>query len=357
MRNRKLPGLPALFAVFAMIGGIDGRHGDRLYTASVLTPVFASSSMRTDQTAGYRYIESDGIPDHPTGRFPNAGNPNRISRQNYRFRLTLEPVRSTTATPLRGASFGVATNGVPFDPGTAEWWNNDRAAGWNIEALSGGMNLGLDSNNAHVQPTGAYHYHALPSGLVDPLSYHEGPILIGYAADGFPIYTPFGYREPNDPSSGVTALRSGYRLKSGNRPAGPGGQYDGTYTRDFEYAAGSGELDQCNGREGVTPEFPEGTYYYVITEQFPYVPRCWVGEPDPSFRKSGGLARGDEAQRGGRRGPPEEAISACRGLSQGSSCTFVGRRGEDLSGQCVSPPNLEPLACRPEGHRRRNRSN
>ncbi len=59
-----------------------------------------------------------------------------------------------------GASFGVALNGLPLDPGTAEFWHND--PNWNYEAMSGKMDLGLDENNAHVQPNGAYHYHGLP---------------------------------------------------------------------------------------------------------------------------------------------------------------------------------------------------
>ena len=38
---------------------------------------------------------------------------------------------------------------------------------------------------------------------------------------------------------------------------------------------------------GVTPEFPDGTYYYCLTEQFPFLPRLWRGVPDESFAKSG----------------------------------------------------------------------
>ena len=34
---------------------------------------------------------------------------------------------------------------------------------------------------------------------------------------------------------------------------------------DWNYVSGSGDLDQCNGRYGPTPEYPDGTYYYVST--------------------------------------------------------------------------------------------
>ena len=40
---------------------------------------------------GFRNIKANGIPNHETGRFPNFGNPNRISGQNYNFRIPLEP--------------------------------------------------------------------------------------------------------------------------------------------------------------------------------------------------------------------------------------------------------------------------
>ena len=66
---------------------------------------------------------------------------------------------------------------------------------------------------------------------------------------------------------------------------------------DYEYVAGLGDLDECNGRYGVTPEFPQGTYYYVVTSEFPSIPRMWRGEPSESVR-----ARGAGAGPGGR--PP-----------------------------------------------------
>ena len=50
--------------------------------------------------------------------------------------------------------------------------------------------------------------------------------LLGYAADGYPIYGPNCYANPNDPKSGLRAMTSSYRLKNGTRPAGdegPGG--------------------------------------------------------------------------------------------------------------------------------------
>ncbi|QDU61293.1 hypothetical protein Pan216_21480 [Planctomycetes bacterium Pan216] len=255
----------------------------------------------------YRYITANGIPDHQHGRFPNRGNPNRIAPQRYTFRVPLQPRMNEEFRSAMGQPFGVALNGVPFDPGTAEFWNRDRRSGWNYEALSGKINLGLDASNAHVQPTGAYHYHGMPTGLIAKLGDEKKMVLVGYAADGFPIYALHGHAEPNDAESDVVRLRSSYRLKKGSRPGGrggPGGRYDGTFVQDWEFVPGAGDLDEANGRVGVTPEYPEGTYYYVVTNEFPFIPRLYRGTPDESFARRGpGRGPGSGGRRG-RRPPP-----------------------------------------------------
>jgi hypothetical protein len=245
----------------------------------------AAIRMRIEERDGYRVFEADGLPDHATGAFPNRGNPNRIQPQNYRLQVPLRPAVAAQITPLPRGLFGIALNGVMFDPSTAEFWNNDPRSGWNYDALSGRIDLGLDRNNAHVQPSGAYHYHGVPTGLIDRLAQPGRPTLLGYAADGFPIYGPQGYRVATDASSLLTGLRPSWRLRNGARPGGPGGRFDGTYVEDYEYAEGLGDLDRCNGRTGVTPEYPTGTYHYVVTAAFPFVPRCFAGIPDASFRQ------------------------------------------------------------------------
>ena len=46
----------------------------------------------------------------------------------------------------------------------------------------------VDIHNAHVQPDGTYHYHGNPNALFDDSPSEDGSPLIGWAADGFPIY-------------------------------------------------------------------------------------------------------------------------------------------------------------------------
>lgn len=273
-------------------------------------------SLRGDQ----RVIEANGVPDHAPGQFPNRGNPNRISPQNHNFNVPVKPQVAAQTTSADRGWFGVALNGVPFEAGTAEFWSRD----WKYEAIGGSMNLGLDEHRAHVQPTGAYHYHGLPNGLIAKLGGDGKKMLhIGWAADGFPIYTSYAYADAKDAKSALKKMRSSYQLKKGERPgnpSGPGGKYSGEFTADYEFVKGSGDLDECNGRFGVTPEFPQGTYYYCLTEEFPFASRLWRGTPDQSFLKRGGGPGGPgggppgKGKDGKKKGPPGQKKSAAARL-------------------------------------------
>ncbi|HEX8341693.1 MAG TPA: YHYH protein, partial [Tepidisphaeraceae bacterium] len=213
------------------------------------------SEMKIVVEGDFRVITANGVPDHPSGH----RNPGRVEAQQYRFRVPLKPKPADRPTPLRHAPFGVAVNGVVFDPSTNEFWNGDRA--WMYDALSGKVELGMDVNHAHVQPGGKYHYHGLPTTLLKRLGGDKKMVLVGYAADGFPVYGPLAHADPNDATSPLRSMKPSYRLKRGTRPAGadgPGGKYDGTFFADWEYAQNLGDLDDCNARTGVTPEYPEG---------------------------------------------------------------------------------------------------
>ena len=226
----------------------------------------------------WRLVTSNGIPDHAVGTFPNAGNPNRIAEQDHDFRMRVEP--TGTGGELRRSRVGVAINGIPLDPGTAEYWQDDPSSGWRYEALSGAIDLGVDCNHGHVQPDGTYHYHGLPTGLATGTAVQH----LGWAADGYPLV--------------AADLTPSFRLKAGEREGGPGGEHDGTFVQDWEYVDGAGDLDACNGAELEVPGVGT-TYAYVLTETFPFVPRCTVAEQDESFRIGPGPGGPD-----GRPGPP-----------------------------------------------------
>jgi hypothetical protein len=298
---------------------------------SSATTKLGESKVTITVSGGERLVVANGLPNHTTGQFPGRGNPNRISAQSYNFHIPASPHTNATLRDAHGAWFGVALNGVPFEPGTAEFWNNQRE--WNYEAKSGFIDLGIDRNNAHVQPTGAYHYHGLPTGLMEKLGGDEKKMLqVGWAADGFPIYTSYAYTVANDAKSAFKKMRSSWQVKKGTRNGGPGGNYDGKFTADYEFVKGSGDLDECNGRFGVTPEFPAGTYYYCITDEFPQLGRYWRGTPDASFFKRMGppMAGGP----GGGRGP--------RGFG-GQPGGPRGQQGDSQNGERPPRPSGPPL--------------
>lgn len=248
-----------------------------------------------------RYVYTNALPNHETGTFPNAGNPNAIRAQRITLTMCAQPRMADTKTWLDKGSgscpfwvFGVGVNGLEFDPIANEFFRNTQTGQlnreWNLNALSEKVNLGLDLNDAHVQPNGKYHYHGDPVKFIEKLgitSSAHSPI-VAYAADGYPVYYRYVYASATDATSAIIDLPSCYQLKSGTRPgdgvSAPNGAYDGQYTQDYEFAPTVDcILDECNGRYGVTPEFPNGTYYYVITVNYPVIPRCFSGVPDKAF--------------------------------------------------------------------------
>jgi hypothetical protein len=292
--------LPALMASFAVAQFLQpGRPPARRHTTTQrkevrLVPATiepsSQNAVEIKVEGANRVITANGIPNHFVGPFPNRGNPHRIEAQRYAYRVPAKPEAARSPTPLGMQNFGIAVNGVPFDPGAAEWFGGVRGSEWQYEALSGAVPLGIDANHAHVQPTGAYHYHGLPQDLLEKLkvdgSSHSP--LAGWAADGFPIYVLYGYEDPENPDSKIIQLKSSYLVKKGRRPGGrgePGGTCDGTFTADYEYVEGHGNLDECNGRYCVTPEFPSGTYAYFLTEDWPVIPRNFRGTPSKDFER------------------------------------------------------------------------
>ncbi len=301
-----------------------------------------NASITTD--GNQRCITSNGLPDHSTGQFPNRGNPYSISKQDIHYCFPLNPKKSNRAKK-QGGSIGVALNGVTIRPGTADYWDassprgysRDRSSGWNLEGIGSRDALGMDKNNAHVDNNGLYHYHGVAEALVESTS-AEGTI-IGYAADGFEIHY-------------VPSEKSSYQLKTGTRPSGPKGRYDGSYNEDWKYISGSGTLDECNGGD------LNGQFVYFATDTYPFFPRCLWGNASSDFGHQGRPQQEKSAmgsnhqssnerkpQKGERRGPPAEALSACSGQSANASCSFpMGNRSID--GTCRVVRNGD-LACVP----------
>lgn len=231
-------------------------------TTTLATALYAATNrVKIEDSSTTMCISSNSIPDHATGQFPNAGNPNSITEQNISTCLPANPAKGDT--PREARTIGIVENGVLIRPQTADYYDadsrrgfsRDPSSGWNLEAMGARDLLGLDNNNAHVDHTGVYHYHGVPTPVVGT----SDDTLIGWAADGFEIHYV------------ADQARSSYLLKGGTRDSAPGGAHDGTYVEDYEYIAGAGNLDQCNG--GTV----NGEYMYFATDTYPFFPRCLFG--------------------------------------------------------------------------------
>lgn len=136
-------------------------------------------------------------------------------------------VDDTVATPF--GAMGVTISGSPiYNPYEGEGTTVAMSANFTLPNADGELVPFMDDCNAHPapHPREQYHYHGLPPCVTAQVDEVNGPShIIGFAFDGFPIY---GDRDingaPIDPQT----------------------------------------LDECNGIESPTPEFPEGIYHYIL---------------------------------------------------------------------------------------------
>lgn len=248
-----------------------------------------------------RSITTNGIPSHT---ITVSGGANSLNSNTKIYEVDATPTLASTSTSVTNNGrpryrFGLGVNGVPFDPAPAEpfiFTNSSTGEynwDWVFEVTNNKHVTGVDCNNAHVQPDGTYHYHGDQVGLADELlsglgqgtSVPTEPMQIAWAADGFPVF----YKYAPDGTGGIAELQSSYALKSGDRPGDgieePCGSYNGKYTNDYEYVPGGGDLDECNGiSRSVTINGETFSYFYVITDAFPVIPRCISGTPSDDFR-------------------------------------------------------------------------
>lgn len=285
--------------------GVTGRH----YMTGNPTPITdatLANVQKVNYTTTDAYISATGIPSHITGPYA-LGAVSVALNNNYVFRVPLSPVANTgTLTSVGMGAIAVMINGtVAYNNRDAATYNN--AGQWHQNAVYF-ENLGFDCAHGHPGPmTADYHVHQNPmafnfslmptssvcnvylaDGLYVPDSSQHGP-LIGFASDGFPIYGAYGYADPLDTTSAIKRISPSFRLRNitsrttlpnGTAAVGPAftdmitsmlpGSTPlpavlGAYSEDFEFVAGSGDLDVHNGRFCKTPDYPDGIYCYFAT--------------------------------------------------------------------------------------------
>ncbi|MDV7270544.1 YHYH protein [Thioclava sp. A2] len=257
----------------------DGRHLHAALnvTNSSTACTFTSNSVpnHSFNTQGAHFVKpvTEVISSFTLPRFPAiAARPTALSQRSYDAimlnGIVLDMLSAGCYRPLGNR---VDANGNVAIGCTVE--NDD----WLLDPLGPGAGFGPDSHNAHTQPDGRYHYHGNPMAMFGDTPSKAGSPVIGFAADGFPIYGSYFV----DDLGKLRKARSGYALRPGDRPSGngnPGGTYDGMYVDDYVFA-NTGDLDACNGMT------VNGQYGYYVTETYPWVLKCFSGTPDKSFQK------------------------------------------------------------------------
>jgi hypothetical protein len=233
------------------------------------------------------YVTATCIPGYDIG--PWAGNPNIPANQNFLFKITRNPVQNTGTPIATGLGhIGVFTNGVSiFNPKDAMSYMNQNVWYQNAIVVEGPS---FDLCLGHPAPNGEYHHHLNPTCLYDDsVTILHSPI-VGFAFDGFPVYGAHAYANANG-TGGITRMKSSYAkrnitsrttLPDGSTASSAGPTVSttyplGYYIEDYEYIAGSGDLDEHNGRFCVTPDYPSGMYCYFVTldsnlvAEYPYL--------------------------------------------------------------------------------------
>ncbi|MEP2774302.1 MAG: YHYH protein [Luteolibacter sp.] len=310
----------------------------------------------------YVYIKSTGLANNIMGPwFLNAARTTQFpsfpgnAAILYRFPRSTNYASTYTnnaRTASNIGSCGLFVDGVPLF-NSSDTFSYDTSAGadqeptnsnvgdgyWNRDAFTN-EGVSFDAGNAH-QAMEQFHYHASPAALrstlgdsvdYDPSVVYQGiggaspytenfngkhSPIIAWANDGLPMYGPYGYSSPLDPTSGVRRMITGYQKRDGTNgstnltttgrktlpqwtvtqgkrttttltAAQYGPNVNATYTighyqEDYDYKGDRGltlgthfDLNAWNTRWCVTPEFPNGTWAYFTavaengTPVYPY---------------------------------------------------------------------------------------
>ena len=144
--------------------------------------------VEVEVTTDTREIMTNSIPPFETD-FPVPANNFTIEAQNLTYSVPLEPVSPFRNSPVPARQFGISVLGILFEPGTAETAVCVDGSELNIEADTGGVDLGVDENGAHVRNTnGMYHYHNLPHQEIAIPDESQDIVHVGFSFDSHLVY-------------------------------------------------------------------------------------------------------------------------------------------------------------------------
>ena len=212
--------------------------------------------------------------------------PNALVPGNYSWTITTKPVPAASATTIKNkmGTLGFTVTGIPIYGPTEGPQPAAESYGDPV------YNNILDTCKGHTGFFSEYHYHA----IVATSACYLNETIIGYANDGFPIYS--------NPGETYT---SGY-AKTGNPKTNSWDAY--TYS-----AGGANTLDACNGRTAS-----DGSYRYYVTSAFPYIIGCYKG----TATKQVGAAASPMRMSTSR----EPSVSSTKFSTDSVYCSFLSER-------------------------------
>ena len=217
---------------------IHGSTWDATQKISVQGEVYWPEAFYSISASGAsRVFTGNELPvNEPTGIFPIRPsdpayaidtNPNAIKAQSTSFSVPLTPTEAAAPSCVSIAIVGIALNGVSF------------YSALDVQGHDAPAHEVQDACSGHPRPGGAYHYHSL-SNCIPRI--RENNALVGYALDGFGIFSPY-----DDTGKELT----------------------------------TNDLDECHGKtSSIIWDGKEVTmYHYVLTRDYPYTVGCFRGIP------------------------------------------------------------------------------
>ena len=326
--------------------------------ASQTSPTYAGVH-EINYSPNWVYIRNSGLAPYIMGPWNNPNLPKNQGTSTGVYRFPRSPTIPSSHTLTGQGSIGFLVDGVAIYS-TSDGYSYSNSTGADMTPPSQSPGDGIWNRDAwpnefssfdfplnHPQPSGQYHAHANPIGVryvlgdninydsttksysenTSATSWKHSPI-IGWINDGLPLYGPYGYSNPTDPTSTVRRMVSGYIFRDGTRGTtnlnsagrkslplwaqqaqnkatltstqwGPNVStaYElGHFSEDYDYLGDLGysqgadfDLNKYNARYCVTPEYPGGTWAYFVsikadgTPWYPYnVGRWYMATPPAS---------------------------------------------------------------------------
>ncbi|WP_163847180.1 YHYH protein [Pseudooceanicola aestuarii] len=302
MSNRGLYGTAAGAAVVAAIVFSQSPLGAQVFStgvndtaAAVEGAAWADNVTITMNPADNTFrFESDGIPSHgfaekyliptnpaaqpfadkPANFFKVVDSSEYFAETPVDTTITTQPVLAEAPTETSLGRIGVALSGAQI---FNDYENMERSVVAKDDQVIHDHVAFLDECNGHTLVDGtSYHYHGIPVCIAEAAAQPGAhSAMIGVLEDGFPVYA-------NQDVGGVIVT--------------------------------NGDLDECSGHFGPTPEFAEGIYHYHLTaDEAPYMIDCYHGEVEENF---GGGAPGQ--------GPDLAAVAEELGVSEDDLMRALG---------------------------------